>query len=95
MVALSDERDLWQLRIRQAWRAAFDLGFKLGRRAGLEEAEAGQARAWRAVAQPVASGGASYDELERRRWWLRDEQRDRETFGRPHPDDYPGRDGAA
>jgi hypothetical protein len=29
-----------------------------------------------------------------RRWTVRGEQRTRATFGRPHPDDYPGKDAA-
>lgn len=95
LLDLSTERDLWLLRIRQAWRAAFDLGRQIGRREGRAEAEAEQARAWRTVAGPVAEGGTTYAELERRRWTVRGEQRTRETYGQPHPDDYPGQDGAA
>ena len=34
-------------------------------------------------------------ETEARRWTLRGEARTRATFGQPHKDDYPGREGAA
>lgn len=35
-------------------------------------------------------GGPALTEQERRRWMLRDEERTRQTFSRPHLDDFPG-----
>jgi len=47
---------------------------------------------WHAVAEPVARGGPSYAEVERRRWQVRGEERTRQTFGQPHPADFLGRE---
>jgi hypothetical protein len=93
LLALSDERDGWLLRLRASWRAAYRLGFELGHAAGYRQAERDMTRSWREVATPVAH--ASGGELQRRRWAVRGQTRARETFAQPHPDDYPGQDGAA
>jgi hypothetical protein len=87
LLAVSDERDIWLLRLRASWQAAYALGWQHGHAAGRREAEAEQAASWREVAVPIARGG----EVQRRRWAVRAEARTRETFGQPAPGDYPGR----
>jgi len=74
------------------WHAA--AAYERGWRDGYERRAAELERDWRDVAGPVAAGGPSFAELERRRWELRGEARTRETFGGAHAGDYPGQ-GAA
>lgn len=89
VLAMSDSIDL-QLRLRLAawsegWRSGHAAGYLDGRRDAHRELAD-----WHAIADPAATGGPSHAELERRRWRLRGEQRTCETFGEPHPGDYPG-----
>lgn len=95
LLELSDERDRWQSRLGDEYRIGWKLGYAAaidqGRR--LEAAE--RDRAWNRAAQSIARGGRTHAELERRRWALRGDPRTRETFGQPHPDDYPGREHVA
>ena len=80
-------------RLRWHGRAEYERGYEAGRRDALAEEAASRREAAGLVAR--ATAGPSHAELERRRWTLRGEHRARETFGRPHPGDYPGRDGVA
>lgn len=86
----SAERELWLRREL----AAEVRGYERGRAAGYEEgyaaSEREMAQCWHEIADPIACGGPSYAELERRRWMLRGEQRTRKTFGQPHADDFLG-----
>jgi hypothetical protein len=95
LLALSDERDSWMRLLLSAGRDSYQRGLAdgiaLGRRLEGVERDA----AWNAIARPVARGGPSYDELERKRWAVHGEPRTRETFGLPHPDDYKGRERAS
>jgi hypothetical protein len=72
----------------QLGREAYQRGYEDGFQDGYERAHADMAKAWAEVARPVSKGALTYQELEARRWTLRGEQRTRETFGDPHPDDY-------
>ncbi len=64
---LSDERDA-QLRLRhEAFRAGFRAGYGHGRAAGRAEAEREMAAAWARIAKPIARGGPTYAELQKRR----------------------------
>jgi hypothetical protein len=93
LLALSHERDLHLARRHAWWREGYRRGAEHGYRQGYERARSDMEAAWREAARPVARGGPSYAELERRRWRLYGEQRTRETFGRPHPADRrPGRE---
>jgi hypothetical protein len=69
---------LWQ----DGYRRGFAAGADVGRGQVLAEVKATQHGIHDALA-PAA-------EYERARWMLRGEHRTRETFGRPHPDDFPG-----
>lgn len=94
LLGLSDERDV-QLELRQrAWREGWDAGYADGYDAGHQDEAAARDRDWRRIARPIARGGPSAAELEAKRWTVRGERRTPETFGQPHPDDFPGR-GAA
>lgn len=97
VLALSDERDRWlHARLgfaRYAHQRGYTEGWEAGRRALLEDLATDQ-RYMLAKLRPVFER-PDHAQLERRRWILRGEQRTRETFGQPHPDDYPGQDGAA
>jgi len=64
-------------------------GYARGHADGYSLAEAHMAEAWHAVADPVACGGPSYADLERRRWTVRGERRTCAEFGQPHPADGP------
>jgi hypothetical protein len=98
-LALSAERDA-QLSLRHTyWREGYALGYAAGSAAGGYAAgyDAGrrdEARdleaAYHAMAAPVARGGPTFAELQRRRYTVHGEQRTRETFGLPHPADRPG-----
>ena len=92
LAALSDPLVEIELR-HQLAHEAYERGRADGWRQGYESAEADMAGRWRAASQRIARGGISYRELEARRWVLRGEQRDRETFGQPHPDDRVSRSG--
>jgi hypothetical protein len=68
LIALSDERDMWLVRLG----AEFRLGWRLGREAGLAEgraqAEAADEAWWRDLAARVAHGEPPYSEMDRRRY---------------------------
>lgn len=90
LLGLSDERDI-QLELRhRAWREGWHAGYADGYGAGHQDEAADRDREWNRIARPVARGGPAHADLERKRWTVRGEQRTRETFGQPHPDDYPG-----
>jgi hypothetical protein len=95
LLALSDERDVYLRRIGQAFREGWEAGHMTGVDDGRQAEAAERDAEWNAIARPVARGGPAYAEIERKRWTVRGEVRTRETFGQPHPGDYPGRDGAA
>jgi hypothetical protein len=87
LLALSGERDAHLALRLVAWRD----GYQAGRADGCDDGRRAEARerdrAWNAVAAPIARGGPSFAELERRRWG----PGGREHFGDPRPGDYPGR----
>jgi hypothetical protein len=90
LLSESDRRDL-ELQARIAWAAAEhergrELGIEEGRRQALAE-ESAQRREAAGLVQ-AATSGPTQAELQRRRWMLRGEERTRETFADPHPDDY-------
>jgi hypothetical protein len=87
----STERDR-QLALRlAAYRQGFRHGWDVGVDRGRRQAEREQAASWYAATHPIAIGGISHAELERRRWG----PGGREHFADPRPGDYPGQDGAA
>jgi hypothetical protein len=93
VLALSDERDRqleWRL---QAWRDGWRAGHAAGWNDGYLAAIAEVKKTDRAIAGVFGAQA----EVERSRWRLRGERRNRtrRTFAAPHKDDYPGRDGAA
>jgi hypothetical protein len=67
--------------------------YQAGVEAGLARVVGADEEAWRVAAGRVRVMAASppWAEVEARRWSVRGEQRTRETFGRPHRGDYPGR----
>ena len=92
LLELCDERDQWMDRLGDEYR----LGWKLGYAAGVDEGRRLEAEerdgAWNRVAGPIARGGDSHAELERRRWGPGGRLR----FGDPRPGDRFGRqEGAA
>ena len=74
-----------------AFLAGYSAGYEHGHQAGYAEAEADMAARWHAAADPIAAGGPSFAELERRRWG----PGGREHFGDPRPGDFPGREGGS
>jgi hypothetical protein len=91
LVSVSDLLD-GQLRLRlEAYREGYQRGHQAGYAAGRQDLADEFAEAWNDIARPVTRADPA---LQRRRWTLRGEQRTRETFGRPHRDDFTGR-GAA
>jgi hypothetical protein len=86
LLITSDERDQWLRRLLaaelDAWRAGYAAGCADERRAS--------DRAWAARPPFKVLDGPDLAELEAARWNVRGEQRTRETFGLPHPDDYAG-----
>jgi hypothetical protein len=92
LLELSDERDQWQQRLGVEYRLGYAIGHALGVEEGRRREAAERDRAWKRIAKPIARGGTTHAELERRRWG----PGGREHFGDPRPGDYPGRqDGAA
>jgi hypothetical protein len=86
-------------------REEYERGRADGWREGREDAHREVERDWREMARKVARGGPSHAELEAHRWHVccrpcrlgghragctDCEDRTRETFGEPHPDDYQG-----
>jgi hypothetical protein len=92
LLELSAERDVHhQLRL-AAWQEGYRQGYGDGYDAGRREEARERDQAWNAIAKPIARGGVTHAELERRRWG----PGGREHFGDPRPGDRPGqRKGAA
>ncbi len=92
----SDRRDHELEWRKQAWSEGWAAGHEVGYEAGCRDALAQEAAQRREAAGLIAlaTAGPSHDELERKRWILRGQQRTRATFGLPHPDDFAGRDPA-
>ncbi len=87
LLELSDLLD-GQLRQRlAAYREGYQHGREEGYDAGYDDGIAERKRAQQDIVEALR--------VHARRWELRGEPRARETFGRPHPGDYPGRKGAA
>lgn len=91
----SNERDMYVNRITEAHRTGWLAGHEDGYGDGRRDEAAERDRDWRRIAKPIARGGPSAAELEAKRWTVRGEQRTRDTFGQPHPGDFPGRESAA
>jgi hypothetical protein len=81
------ELELRRQLTREAYASAWADGWRQGYESGARLLE----RQWPSVAAPVVSDRPDYAELVRRRLTVHGEQRDRETYGQPHPDDFPGR----
>ena len=86
LLELSDDRDLWEHRLLDAEAAAYAAGYAAGRADEARDAD----RAWAAIPVQRFRDSPDLAELEAARWTVRGEPRNRETFGQPHPDDYPG-----
>ncbi len=54
LIALSDERDLWQQLADQQFRAGFSVGHDAGFNAGYAQCEADSAASWHSLAGPLA-----------------------------------------
>ena len=89
-LARSDERDMWLRRLDDTWRD----GWAACAAALSNQYERGFADGVMAH-KHAQHDAARLTETEARRWTLRGEPRTRETFGLPHPDDFPGRGRAA
>lgn len=90
LAAIPDPQAELELR-RQLVREAYEHGRALGWREGYERGARLLEAEWPSVVGPVITDRPDHAELERRRWTVRSEQRTRETYGQPHPDDFPGR----
>lgn len=87
LLDLSDERD-GQLQLRlDAYRQGYEDGRDAGYDRGYEDGIAERKRAQQDLVEAL--------KIHARRWVVRGEPRARETFGRPHPGDFKGRNGAA
>lgn len=89
LLELSDERDQWERRLLAAERAAW----QAAERAHADDYHVGYIDGLlrrKHLEHDAVEAGKVYA----RRWELRGEPRTRETFGRPHRDDFTGR-GAA
>jgi hypothetical protein len=95
LIVLSDERDTWLARIDDVARSEYARGRRGGYERGRRDEAAEMATSWNKIARPIARGGPSFDELERRRWTLRGESRTRRSFSQPHPADFAGQGGDA
>jgi hypothetical protein len=92
LLELSGERDQWAQRLGAEYRLGYAIGHAIGVEEGRRLEAADRDRAWNAVARPIARGGDTHAELERRRWG----PGGRERFGNPRPGDFKGRrEGAA
>lgn len=87
LLELSSERDAWMARLGDEYRLGYAIGHALGVDEGRRLEAAERDRAWNAAARPIARGGTTHAELERRRWG----PRGREHFGDPRPGDFTGR----
>src|SRR5262245_52051069 len=85
-LALSGERDLARRLRHGYWAEGYRLGRERGWREGYEASEADMAAQWQEIASPVARGGPSYTELERRRYG----PGGRKHFADPRPGEYRG-----
>jgi hypothetical protein len=95
LLELSDERDGWLRRVLAAERDGYERGHRDGWCEGYAAAETAMAARWAAFARPAARQLVRGIGLQRRRWQVRGQPRTRESFAEPHPDDFPGTDGAA
>ena len=87
LLELSDLLD-GQLRQRlAAYREGYEDGHDAGYDQGYEDGIAERKRAQQDMLEAL--------KVHARRWVLRGEPRARETFGRPHPGDFKGKEGAA
>ena len=87
LLTLSDLLD-GHLRLRlAAYREGYETGHDAGYDQGYDDGIACRKRAQQDLVEAL--------QVHARRWELRGEPRARETFARPHPDDYQGRKGAA
>ena len=86
LLALSDERDLARRLRHGFWAEGYRAGRERGWREGYEQARAEQEADWHEIASPVARGGPSHAELERRRYG----PGGRKHFADPRPGDYLG-----
>lgn len=82
----SDERDAWLARVIEAEESGYARGLADGVTLGRQLEAAERDEQWNRAAAPIARGGPAVAD----RWKLRGEPRTRQTFGRPHPADYPG-----
>jgi hypothetical protein len=90
LLALSDERDTHLMLRDRAYREGYAEGARGQWSAGYAAAMTDMKRVQLDLVATLDLAG----DLARRRWVVRGEQRTRETYGQPHPDDYMGR-GAA
>jgi hypothetical protein len=84
--AVTNERAIWLRRVLRAWRDGYDAGRADGYREGREAEGAERDRLWAEAAAPIARGGPSFAELERRRYG----PGGRAHFADPQPGDYAG-----
>ena len=87
LLALSDERDA-QLGLRKR---AYRDGYTEGARGQWSAGYAAAMTDMKRVQLGLVAALDRLGDLERKRWVVRGEVRSRETFGRPHPDDFQGR----
>jgi hypothetical protein len=85
----ADELDGWQAAVQDLKSLG---GMCAAYAAGREDESADRDARWDRIARQAHAHGTPYAEIDRRRWVVRGEQRTRETFGQPHPDDYMGRE---
>jgi hypothetical protein len=83
LLELSDERDWWERRLAAAERAAYQRGQADGYDRGYVDGIAERKHEQQSMVEAL--------QVFARRWEMRGQQRARDTFGRPHPGDYPGR----
>lgn len=83
VVAISDERDQWERIAIDFGRVGYIDGYAEGYRARMAE----ENQEFAATPRTPVIDGTTLAELAAKRWELRGEQRTRETFGQPHPQD--------
>lgn len=87
LIELSDLLDDQLAERLKAYRVGYEHGRGVGYDQGYDDGIAERKRVQQDLVEALKVHG--------RRWVLRGEPRARETFGKPHPGDYPGRKGAA
>jgi len=90
LLELSDERDQWHARVLGAYRE----GWQAAERAHADDYHLGYVDGL-LRRKHLEHDAVEAAQLDARRWMVHGEPRTRETFSLPHPDDYPGRGGAA